>query len=60
MEPTAETKSLVQGMLQRAGIGADDDLLEQLVPMVLRWQDYIQQARSIEVGVDQEPAGTLF
>jgi len=60
MEPTAETKSLVQGMLQRAGIGADDDLLEQLVPMVLRWQAYIQQTRSIEVGVDQEPAGNLF
>jgi hypothetical protein len=41
--------------LGRAGINADDATIKQLVPMFLRWREYIAQAREIEIDEEEAP-----
>ena len=41
--------------LEKYDIRIDDTLAQQLTPMYLRWQEYIQQTREISVDPETEP-----
>lgn len=45
----------IQAEFERAGLTLDEALLKQLVPMCQRWQNYIKEAREIDVR-EAEPA----
>jgi len=52
-------KAFIKKELERAELSVGDDILEQLVPMCLRWQEYIRETWEIDPG-DVEPAFDLF
>lgn len=54
-----DTKAFIRKELEQAELSVSDDILEQLVPMCLRWQEYIRETREIDPG-DVEPAFDLF
>jgi hypothetical protein len=54
-----DMKSFIKKELERADLSVDDDVLEQLVPMCLRWQEYVRETREIDPG-DVAPAFDLF
>lgn len=54
-----DMKAFIKKELERAELSVDDDILEQLVPLCRRWQEYIRETREIEPG-DVEPAFDLF
>ncbi|MBW2147711.1 MAG: hypothetical protein JRG73_20115 [Deltaproteobacteria bacterium] len=45
----------LQEALKNAGLSLEDELIKQLLPMYQRWQNYIQEAREVDVK-DQDPA----
>ena len=45
--------------LQKSGIHVDDQMIKQLTPMYLRWQEYIRQTREIDVTLSTEPSCTI-
>ena len=54
-----DTKAFIQKELEQAGLPVGDDILEELVPMCRRWQEYIRETRKIDPG-DLEPAFDIF
>ena len=54
-----DTKAFIQKELEQAGLSVGDDILEELVPMCRRWQEYIRETRKIDPG-DLEPAFDIF
>lgn len=55
-----KTKAFIRSELERAGLYVDEDILDQLVPMCRQWNKYIQEAQTIDPGLDREPAFDLF
>lgn len=54
-----DTKAFIKKELEQAELSVGDDVLEQLIPMCLRWQEYIRETRKIDPG-HVEPAFDLF
>lgn len=54
-----DTKAFIKHELEQADLAVDDDILEQLVPLCLRWQEYIRETRKIDPG-DVAPAFDLY
>ena len=50
-----DTKAFIRKELEQTELSVSDDILEQLVPMCLRWQEYIRETRKIDPA-DVKPA----
>jgi hypothetical protein len=46
-----DTKAFIKKELEQAELSVSDDILEQPVPMCLRWQEHIRATRKIDTGV---------